>query len=182
MHLLSEEKIRYEINYSNSRFEKELGAKPELFAYPYGEYNLEAKNVVEEFFIASFGQHSGSAHPSIGFHELPRFSMNETYGSLDRLIEAANTLPIITSDIHPKSPVISDNPPSYGFTLEKDYPNINQLQCFISGIGEADITIIGKRVEVRTEKKFYRPRHRVNCTMPSEDRRWHWFGRQFLLN
>ena len=64
----------------------------------------------------------------------------------------------------------------------KDYPNINQLQCFISGIGEADITIIGKRVEVRTEKKFYRPRHRVNCTMPGQDSRWHWLGRQFLLN
>ena len=182
MHRLSEEEIRYEISYSNSRFEKELGEKPELFAYPYGEYSLVAKRVAEEFFIASFGQHSGSAHPSIGFHELPRFSMNETYGSLDRLIEAANTLPIITSDVRPESPVISDNPPSYGFTLEKNYPNINQLQCFISGIGEADITIIGKRVEVRTEKKFYRPRHRINCTMPGQDRRWHWLGRQFLLN
>ena len=35
--------MRYEITYSNSRFEKELGKKPVLFAYPYGEYNLEAK-------------------------------------------------------------------------------------------------------------------------------------------
>ena len=60
MHRLSEEEIRYEISYSNSRFEKELGSKPDLFAYPYGEYNLEAKRVAEEFFIASFGQHSGS--------------------------------------------------------------------------------------------------------------------------
>ncbi len=182
MHRLSEEDMRNEINYSNSRFLEELGEKPILFAYPYGEYNLTSKKIAEENFIAAFGQQSGSAHPSIGFHELPRFAMNESYGSLDRLIEAANTLPLVVNDIHPKSPVITDNPPSYGFTLGKEYPQINQLQCFISGIGEANVTIIGKRVEVRTDKKFYRPRHRINCTMPGSNGRWHWFGRQFLLD
>ena len=182
MHRLSEEDMRNEINYSNSRFLEELGEKPILFAYPYGEYNLISKKIAEENFIAAFGQQSGSAHPSIGFHELPRFAMNESYGSLDRLIEAANTLPLVVNDIHPKSPVITDNPPSYGFTLGKEYPQINQLQCFISGIGEANVTIIGKRVEVRTDKKFYRPRHRINCTMPGSNGRWHWFGRQFLLD
>ena len=182
MHRLSEEDMRNEINYSNSRFLEELGEKPILFAYPYGEYNLTSKKIAEENFIAAFGQQSGSAHPSIGFHELPRFAMNESYGSLDRLIEAVNTLPLVVNDIHPKSPVITDNPPSYGFTLGKEYPQINQLQCFISGIGEANVTIIGKRVEVRTDKKFYRPRHRINCTMPGSNGRWHWFGRQFLLD
>ena len=29
------------------------------------------------------------------FHELPRFAMNETYGSLERLVEAVNTLPLL---------------------------------------------------------------------------------------
>ena len=182
MHRLSEEDIRNEINYSNTRFIDELGEKPNLFAYPYGEYNLTAKKVAEENFMASFGQQSGSAHPSLGFHELPRFAMNEAYGSLDRLIEASNTLPIVVNDVYPKSPVISKNPPPYGFTLGKNYSQIKQLQCFISGIGEADVTIIGQRVEVRTDKKFYRPRHRINCTMPGSNGRWHWFGRQFLLN
>ena len=182
MHRLSEENIRDEINYSNTRFIDELGEKPNLFAYPYGEYNLIAKKVAEENFIAAFGQQSGSAHPSLGFHELPRFAMNEAYGSLDRLIEASNTLPIVVNDVYPKSPVISENPPPYGFTLGKNYSQIKQLQCFISGIGEADVTIIGQRVEVRTDKKFYRPRHRINCTMPGSNGRWHWLGRQFLLN
>ena len=182
MHRLSEDEIRNEINYSNNRFKQELNEIPKLFAYPYGEYNLTAKKVAEETFEASFGQHSGSAHPSLGFHELPRFAMNEAYGSLERLVEAANTLPFIVSEIYPEDPVIKENPPSYGFTLKKEYGQIDQLQCFISGIGEADVTVIGRRVEVRSEKKFYRPRHRINCTMPGENRRWHWLGRQFLLN
>jgi len=182
MHKLTEKEIRKEINYSNSRFEEELGEIPKLFAYPYGEYNLVAKKVAKETFVASFGQHSGSAHPSIGFHELPRFAMNESYGSLDRFLLAAGSLPFVVSEIHPKSPVVSQNPPSYGFTIEKDFPQIDQLQCFISGIGEAQVTLIGKRVEVRSDELFYRPRHRINCTFPGPEGRWHWFGRQFLLN
>ena len=109
MHKLTEQQIRKEINYSNSRFEEELGEKPKLFAYPYGEYNLVAKKVVKETFIASFGQHSGSAHPSMGFHELPRFAMNESYGGLDRFLLAAGSLPFVVSEIHPKSPVVSQN-------------------------------------------------------------------------
>ena len=69
-----------------------------------------AKKVAEETFEASFGQHSGSAHPSLGFHELPRFAMNEAYGSLERLVEAVNTLPFIVSEIYPEDPVIKENP------------------------------------------------------------------------
>ena len=161
---------------SGSFFIDEIGSIPYIFAYPYGEYNLIAKKVAEENFEASFGQHSGSAHPSLGFHELPRFAMNEAYGSRERLVEAVNTLPFIVSEIYPENPVIKENPPSYGFTLKKEYSQVDQLQCFISGIGEANVTVIGRRVEVRSEKKFYRPRHRVNCTMPGENRRWHWLG------
>ena len=182
LHRLSEEDVRKEINLSNQRFIDELGEKPHLFAYPYGEYNNITRKIAEENFIASFGQHSGAIHASHGFHDLPRFAMNENYGSMDRFILAASSLPFIISEMNPKDPVIKENPPSYGFTLEKDFESIKQLQCFASGLGEAEVTIIGKRVEVRFSKAFYRPRHRVNCTMPAPEGRWRWFGRQFLLN
>ena len=181
LHLLSEEEIRTEISESNIRFKEELGEVPNLFAYPYGEYNNLAKKIAEENFLASFGQHSGSSHASLGFHELPRFSMNETYGNMDRFILAAQSLPFIISEINPLDTVLSENPPSYGFTLENNLDRVKQLKCFVSGIGEANVTVIGKRVEVRSTKKFFRPRHRINCTMPDESGRWRWFGRQFLI-
>ena len=182
LHLLSKDEVRREIDLSNQRFIDELGEKPELFAYPYGEYNNATRKIAEEKFIASFGQHSGALHASHGFHDLPRFAMNENYGSIDRFILAASSLPFIISEINPEDPVIKANPPSYGFTLEKNFENIKQIQCFTSGIGEAEVTVIGKRVEVRFSKSFFRPRHRVNCTMPASEGRWRWFGRQFLLN
>ena len=36
--------------------------------------------------------------------------MNETYGSLERLVEAVNTLPFIVSEIYPENPVIKETP------------------------------------------------------------------------
>ena len=36
----------------------ELGFKPNLFAYPYGEYDIETIEVIRESdFVAAFGQH-----------------------------------------------------------------------------------------------------------------------------
>ena len=49
MHRLDSEKILYEIEYSNNRFIKELGIKPTIFAYPYGEYNLKVLEQVKVF-------------------------------------------------------------------------------------------------------------------------------------
>ena len=70
--------ILQEIEYSNQRFIKELGFKPKLFAYPYGEYDKKTLEIVKgSGFEAAFGQHSGVAHISSGIFELPRYAMNE---------------------------------------------------------------------------------------------------------
>ena len=43
MHLSSLADVDAELEKSNQRFLAELGLRPNLFAYPYGEYNLESK-------------------------------------------------------------------------------------------------------------------------------------------
>ena len=40
-HRLSNNEIQYEIEFSNNRLLDELGIKPKIFAYPYGEYDLK---------------------------------------------------------------------------------------------------------------------------------------------
>ena len=118
MFKLTREKIIQELSISNKRFIDEIGGTPKYFAYPYGEYNLEVIEQVKlHGFIAAFGQHSGVAHKSLGMYELPRFAMNEKYGDMDRFLLAVNALPMPISDLSPKNPVISKNPPSYGFSL-----------------------------------------------------------------
>ena len=184
MFKLTREKIIQELSISNGRFIDEIGGTPKYFAYPYGEYNLEVIEQVKlHGFVAAFGQHSGVAHKSLGMYELPRFAMNEKYGDMDRFLLAVNALPMPISDLSPKNPVISKNPPSYGFTLSNNIEPKNAVRCFANNGLKADTKRLGKnRIEIRLNGPFLKGRGRINCTMSGNDNRWRWLGRQFIIN
>ncbi len=183
MYKLSKEKIIKELSISNARFIDEIGSAPKIFAYPYGEYNLEViEQVKSHGFMAAFGQHSGIAHKSLGMYELPRFAMNEKYGDMDRFLLAVNALPLPISDLTPKNPVISINPPSYGFTLSNKIEPKNAVKCFANNGLKANTKRVGKnRIEIRLNGSFSKGRGRINCTMSGNDSRWRWLGRQFII-
>ena len=183
MHNLNQDQLIDELSKSNVRFIKEIGSKPKIFAYPYGEYNL---NVVEQVkahgFKAAFGQHSGIAHQSSGIYELPRFAMNETYGNMERFKLAVNALPMPINDLFPKDPVIIKNPPYYGFTLSPEMKPQNKIRCFASNNIKSETKRLGKnRIEIRLKKPFPNGRGRINCTMAARNDRWRWLGRQFIV-
>ncbi len=182
MHKLNESQIIRELVESNLRFVEEIGSKPNIFAYPYGEYNLKVVDKVKDNgFIAAFGQHSGIAHLSLGLYQLPRFAMNETYGNMERFMLAVNAKPMPISDLSPKDPVIEKNPPFYGFTLSDEIKSRNTIRCFASNGIKSKTKRLGKnRVEVRLSKPFPKGRGRINCTMEAKER-WRWLGRQFII-
>ena len=47
MYKLNKQKIISELSMSNKRFVDEIGSQPKIFAYPYGEYNLEVLEQVK---------------------------------------------------------------------------------------------------------------------------------------
>lgn len=182
MHEISIDAVDTELAKANQRFLTELGMRPNLFAYPYGEYNLTVIDRVKAAgFIAGFGQNSGIAHGFDGFFELPRFAMNERYGEMDRLSLAINGLPLKANQVLPADVVIAKNPPVFGFTLALEIADQNNLQCFNSTYNALEVTRLGPRAEVRFPGPLPSGRARVNCTMPGPDGRWRWFGKQFLV-
>ena len=184
MHKISLTDAEAELEISNKQFLKEIGQRPKLFAYPFGEYNLDVIELVKQAgFDAAFGQNSGIAHGYNGFFELPRFAMNEQYGTIDRLQLAIDGLPLKVDQIVPEDVVLSDdnNPPNYGLTLAPDIANDRQLRCFNSTYGKLEVNLLGPRAEIRLPGPFAKGRARINCTMPGGDGRWRWFGRQFLI-
>ncbi len=178
----SAEKNRADMQRSLARFDEELGERPVLFAYPYGEFSLAARDVVREFgFTSAFGQHSGVAHSSENLMYLPRFALNETYSALADFVLRVNTLPLPASDIAPADSFISDrNPPPVGFTVDASIGPLGGLACYHSQFGEADLEILGThRVEIRFPEPFKAGRTRLNCTKPAGKGRWRWFGMQY---
>ena len=185
MPLLGDERRRSEIARANARFIKELGKAPKLFAYPYGEYGLAEKRAVRDAgFIAAFGQQSGVAFAGHDMYALPRFALNENYAGIARFRTLLKARPLPVKDVTPEETVLRDqNPPLFGFTLIQDLPRINALRCYPSNSAQpARIQRLGKRrFEIRLDKPFPPGRSRINCTMPTRDGRWRWFGRQFYI-
>ncbi len=188
MHLITAEQARTEIEKSNRQFIKEIGTKPQLFAYPYGEFTPEIRDIIKETgFTAAFGQQSGIMNQTQNHFEFPRFAFSQNYGSLDRLKLAINALAIPATDVWPENMVLGeDNPPLYGFTIIEDIGPLHQIQCFASDIGAVETVVIGRRIETRIPEKLVGKRARINCTMPyflangKKTNRWRWIGRQWL--
>ncbi len=173
-----------EVDNAAKRFEKELGAKPTLFSYPYGEASSSVEALVrKKGFAAAFGQHSGVIFGGGNFFYLPRFALNENYGKIDRFRLLANALPLPATDATPTDPFIGKNaanPPAIGFTVTKKIANLDRITCFLSYEGAVATEVLaGVRVEVRTKTPFPTGRTRLNCTLPGPGGRWRWFGRQF---
>ena len=73
------------------------------------------------------------------------------------------------------------NPPAMGFTVVGEIGKLDRLRCFTSHAGKARLERLGKnRFEIRSETPFPRGRTRLNCTQPTVDGRWRWYGRQFF--
>ena len=186
MPVLTPEANAAELARSNKRFEQELGMRPTLFAYPFGENSRAVRNVVEQAgFVAAFGQHSGVLYPGADRYFLPRFAMNETYGSASRFRLAANALPIEAKDIVPVDPLLTSqtNPPAFAFTVTgAAIQGLAAIACYASGQGRAGLERRGESgVFVKVEKAFPPGRARINCTMPAGEGRWRWFGMQFYV-
>lgn len=180
----SEARMGDEMARSLARLEEELGYRPDLFAYPYGEASLKSVSVVRGFGMrAAFGQHSGAVGSGDDLYYLARFPLNEKYGDLKRFQMVAQAKSLHVKDIGPRDMMVGErNPPNIGFTVGEEVGSLDALACFSSHEGKARLERLwDRRIEVRLQTAMPVGRTRLNCTMPAGDGRWHWFGRQFYV-
>jgi len=177
------------MNRAISRFREQFGTIPALFAYPFGEYNINIETMVKEYgFKGGLGQHSGVTHEASNFYSLPRFSMTSSYGGLDRFQLTANTLPLPVYDVLPEDSVISETSPQIGFTVDPSIGDLSKLSCFASEQGKINIERFDNRIEMRLPAETLQPRIRINCTIPvlsnepGKAKRWRWFGMLFTTS
>ncbi len=181
---ISIEEVRNEIETSNKIFLKELGEIPTLFAFPYGETTDEIIELVKEYkFKVAFGQHSGIINETSNMYYLPRFSLNEKYGEIDRVKFAASSKGLGVYDFIPNNPTINQNPPFIGFSL-LDEKKAQSLDCFIfdsKGQVNREIYKFNERIEIRLARELSPGRSRMNCTVKDSNGNWRWFGHQFYF-
>lgn len=168
---------------ANTRMEAELGAVPDLFAYPFGESSDEIAALVRELGHSSaFGQHSAPVQKASDPYYMPRFALNEAFGGMDRFQLVTNALPIPYSDMTPSNPtLLSENPPRFGFTRTDPSLRLNGLACYAADQGKVAVEELGPRIEVRMTGPFTAGRARINCTALGPDNRWRWLGTLYYV-
>ncbi len=167
-----------------SDFINQLGFVPKLFAYPYGEFSSELAAMLRDVgYDAAFGQHSGVAVEGADMFALPRFALNERFGTPERFSTIVEALPLPVTGSLPLDMVIrhnGSNPPHIGFTVADHVGPLDRLACFPSH-GEVVLETLGRRVEVRLDRPLPQGRNRINCTLPATEGRFRWLGIPFLV-
>lgn len=165
----SQSEIAEMVNRSIVAYQEITGKdKPDLFAYPKGEYSSAIKDRISSYkFKASITENMGAIDKDTDFNLTPAFTINSDYSNLDRFINATYALPIKVSEITPQDSIVKKDTPVIGFTVNEKLENLENITCFASDIGKLNTTVLeGKRIEIRLNQPLISAKTSINCTLP----------------
>jgi peptidoglycan/xylan/chitin deacetylase (PgdA/CDA1 family) len=175
--------FKEDVQLSQEIFSEQIDVKPALFAYPYGEFDMQIKEIVKEMgFNAGAAQNSGVIHSGSDKYLLPRFPMSSAYASMDRFKEKAKMLPLIISEVQPIDNILRENnfTPKLEIAFNRSELVMSQMQCFIQGSNcktELKELSDGKvHLNIFPDKPLNARRTLFTITIPDKNGRWHWYS------
>lgn len=180
------DRVRADIEKAQSRLQAELGAAtntdPKLFAYPYGEFSQDLVELVNGLGYVAFGQQAGVLSEPLDTRALPRFPINEHFGSVNDFALRAAALPMPMQDVSPWDPLLKhNNPPQLDVTLSPGSVPADALRCFLNG-PPMDIRWLDAaktRFSIQAHGALPEGRDRYNCTA-LVDGRYVWYSHMWL--
>ena len=167
---------------------KELNIEPDVFSYPFGEYDPILIKIIKNLgFKYAFGQHSGVVNFSSNNYELPRFPINEKYGDIQRFKSVINFLPFPYQQIIPENKYLTSdqNPPDVKIIFFKNLINIKNINCYSNEENKWERSNIkflnDNEIKIKLRGKFTTERGRINCSLSEKNGKWRWLGVQFIL-
>jgi len=167
---------------AQTTFFDSLGYSPDLFAYPYGEYDKTMKRVLKNAgFSSAVAQYSGVLHRNSDLFEIPRFSMVGPFATLKGFIQKSQMKPIEVISKEPEDIVMKNNPPTMIITLDNKHIDTEYLQCFVNGerncITEMQEGPDYVKVKIVSRDHLQGRRSLYTITAPSKDRKgWCWYS------
>ncbi|MFW6019803.1 MAG: polysaccharide deacetylase family protein [Bacteroidales bacterium] len=178
----TKEKFKEDLDKSEKILKQELGNKPDLYCYPYGEYNPDMEEILEERgYQAAAAQKSGVFYSGTNLYAIPRFPMTTTYGEISKFKSKAgmNALPVIKE--MPPDPEIKDaNPPKLTLHIQPGIINPDNIQCFVNGRRICKISRKGDSplvLDVQSSEALETRRSLYTITAPSKSGdQWYWYS------
>lgn len=158
-----------------------LGHAPTLYAYPYGEYDTSYKAILKKYGIhAAAAQHSGVLSAHSPRFALPRFPMNERFGTTSAFQLKANTQPLPVLQLDYDGPIVQQQPPDIALQLDTAIANIDRLNCFWNGQALCKVHQDAQDTNtyhITIEGPIQGRRNKVTLTAPGpEPGQWYWYS------
>jgi poly-beta-1,6-N-acetyl-D-glucosamine N-deacetylase len=178
-----QKRIKDDIERAQQQFEENLGFKPDLFAYPFGEYSPAVVEIIQDLgFKAAFAQQSGVIYSGLNRYILPRFPMGGPFATLDGFKSKLSMQPLKVFAESPVDPIIQENPPVLSFQMlgqgEKVLPK--QFNCFVQGDNrcwvESDETQVPDGYQVVAEQPLTGRRNKYTLTLRTRQGAWLWYS------
>lgn len=186
-------RLRRELLRAQERIREEIGTAPPLFAYPYGEFDVDLRALVIEQGWIGFGQQSGPAGELSDQAVMPRFPMAGPWASMETFPEKMRALPLPVVEATPRDPFL---PLAQGKGSDEALRPALQLRLEPAATGWQGIGAFadGRRAEVswrdgedpvlliRSPVPLSPGRSRYNVTAPSPWRgRWYWYSHTWIV-
>ena len=177
----AKERITKDILQAQKRLDSELGeSNLKVLAYPFGEYDLQTKEILRSLEFIGVAQNSGPMGLSSDPQALTRFPMAELFAKMAGFKTKLNTLEFPLKSITPTSPLLgAQNPPK--LILELQEP-LRGVSCFLSSGEKIDLKWLSKTsFEVSANKPLKGQRDLYTCTAPAKDGKWYWYSHLWII-
>ena len=132
---LSLEDVHNDTKKAFDLFTKRMGYKPESYAYPYGEYNDEVKNIISQFgFKGILNQSTGSVNSTSNPYDIYRIALVGDVNIKEKIKYNSFEAKWIEPKVFPKSGILTN----VKAEVSKD---IKKLNLFITGEGWREIKV-----------------------------------------
>jgi len=181
-----EDRVLEEILSAQQAFERNLGFKPRLFAYPYGEFSPGLSELVRQAgFDAAFGQQSGVLTPDQDFFSMPRFPMGGLYTDPGEFQSKLLMKHLPVKIVSPETTVLEDeNPPKLIFSVDEGSFDSGTLSCFVPGQSVCRVELVpgeGSVFEIQANSKLAGRRSKYTITATDGGGTWYWFSQLWVL-
>lgn len=177
-------RVAEEIDEGNRRIEEELDQSVRLFAYPYGESNIEIRELLEERSIYGLAQQSGAVGYLTDLYQVPRYPLAQGFSGMERfaLVARSKALPVTESRAGALVRVAGEVSGTLDLMLEQGDYQLNNFACYSSRGEPLHIEREGLHLRIDLPD-FVAGRNKINCTAPSvsENGIYYWYSQQWLV-
>ena len=167
--------LKKEIEQNQIEIEKKIGTQPKIFSYPYGESSKSIEEVIKILnYEIAFSQHSAPIHLDQNKYRLPRYALNDEFGSLKRFKMIIQTKPLEIFESSFDDSIVNTDELDFSFLTK--FPS-ELINCFVNNSAAMIKKDEGERVSLYLSKLKNGVRYRIICTYIDHTGEIFWYGK-----